>query len=582
VLAATLPPSTADHGVEWRQVFCGLCGRAALADGLANVLLFIPLGMALGCLGVTPRRAVVLAGSLSLSVELAQFVIPGRDPRLSDFAFNVVGAALGLGLSKGASGWLSPEPRAASRLSLAAAAMAAAAFVLTDALLTVSLPHADYFGGSPRLQPLEGPLRIGSSTEPESFFQGRIDEIRVYRRARTATEIQADMSTPVSRDPGSADLVGAYAFDEGSGSILRDASGHGNMGRTHGAFWTNQGRFGAALVFDGVRSSAVVPSSASLSLSEAMTLGAWIYPTAIQKGWRGIVHKDLDAYFLFAGYRSSPLKPGGGGTFGSSTELMAAPAAVSPDTWTHVALTYDGAVLTLYIDGRPVSRRLRWYPGRVLSAELDGMTIPSGLVARSQEVRAGLLGGVPLRVRAIASAPVPVRAPLVTLLDASRNEIMLLAVERDDVLFRLRTRAATAELDSPAVRAPQVMHGLRPGDPVVLTVSRAHGRYCVDVNRRSVCVPGFTLGTGWTFLAYSQVPSGWPHTVLNLLWVAALLFPFGFWLRLRRESMLAALVLATGVLLPCTVGGLTASPGELGAGIAAILTGRLCAVLTTQ
>jgi hypothetical protein len=170
----------------------------------------------------------------------------------------------------------------------------------------------------------------------------------------------------------------------------------------------------------------------------------------------------------------------------------------------------------------------------------------------------------------------------VNLLDPSRNEILLLAAERDDVLFRLRTRAAAAELHSPAVRVPEILRGLGAGEPLALTVSRAGRRYCVEVNARSRCVPGFTLGTGWAFLAYSQVASGWPHTALNVLWVAVLLFPFGFWLRRRRESMLAAVVLAVGILLPCTLGGLTAAPAEAGAGIAAILAGRLCARLATH
>jgi hypothetical protein len=40
-------------------------------------------------------------------------------------------------------------------------------------------------------------LRIGGNTVWNEFFQGRIDEVRIYNRALTAAEIQADMSTPV-------------------------------------------------------------------------------------------------------------------------------------------------------------------------------------------------------------------------------------------------------------------------------------------------------------------------------------------------------------------------------------------------
>ena len=47
-----------------------------------------------------------------------------------------------------------------------------------------------------------GVLRLGgNSVWPSEFFSGRIDEVRVYNRAQSATEIQADMSTPIGAAP---------------------------------------------------------------------------------------------------------------------------------------------------------------------------------------------------------------------------------------------------------------------------------------------------------------------------------------------------------------------------------------------
>ncbi|MEN6536532.1 MAG: Ig-like domain-containing protein, partial [Bryobacteraceae bacterium] len=40
-------------------------------------------------------------------------------------------------------------------------------------------------------------LRIGAWTDGSEFFEGVIDEVRIYSRALTATEIQADMTTPI-------------------------------------------------------------------------------------------------------------------------------------------------------------------------------------------------------------------------------------------------------------------------------------------------------------------------------------------------------------------------------------------------
>ena len=121
-----------------------------------------------------------------------------------------------------------------------------------------------------------------------------------------------------------------------------------------------------------------------------------------------------------------------------------------------------------------------------------------------------------------------------------------------------------------------MLRGLSPGAAVDVTLSRAGRRYCVDVNGRSTCGLGYTLGMGWTFVAHSQVPSGWPHVALDLLWMVALLFPFGFWLRWRWESLAGALLLAMGIVLPCALGGLSATPAEIAAALIGILGGGAC------
>jgi hypothetical protein len=46
------------------------------------------------------------------------------------------------------------------------------------------------------------PLRLGGDAVWSEWFDGSLDEIRVYDRPLSAAEIQADMATPV--DPGSA------------------------------------------------------------------------------------------------------------------------------------------------------------------------------------------------------------------------------------------------------------------------------------------------------------------------------------------------------------------------------------------
>ena len=77
--------------------FCLWCGHFALADAFLNVALFVPLGIALGlALPRAARLAVLLALGLSVSIELAQLLLPGRFATVADVAANGLGAAIGV------------------------------------------------------------------------------------------------------------------------------------------------------------------------------------------------------------------------------------------------------------------------------------------------------------------------------------------------------------------------------------------------------------------------------------------------------------------------------------------------------
>ncbi len=124
-----------------------------------------------------------------------------------------------------------------------------------------------------------------------------------------------------------------------------------------GASWTTLGRYGNALSFNGTNSQVRVADSTSLDLTSAMTLSAWIQPTAGQNGWRTILQHQPDAYFLNASNSDGPLRPSGGGTLGGNTQYLGGPTASPVNAWTYVAFTYDGLTTRLYINGTQVASR---------------------------------------------------------------------------------------------------------------------------------------------------------------------------------------------------------------------------------
>lgn len=80
------------------SVTCLLCGSRGTADAILNVVLFVPLGLALGG-DVRGLRRVILAGfALSLIIEVAQTSLPGRHASSADLLWNTLGAAVGAGV----------------------------------------------------------------------------------------------------------------------------------------------------------------------------------------------------------------------------------------------------------------------------------------------------------------------------------------------------------------------------------------------------------------------------------------------------------------------------------------------------
>jgi hypothetical protein len=307
------------------------------------------------------------------------------------------------------------------------------------------------------------PLQIGGDSYFGQSFAGTIDEVRVYNRALTLSEIQSDMNTPVAaavvdgfapskpegltataftgtqvnlswtastddvgvteyrvercRGAGCASfaligaapgaqhndtglalntgytyrvraadaagnlspvseiasatthsttsapgLVAAYAFDEGSGTAVTDSSGSGNHGVITNATWTIAGRYGNALAFNGTNARVTINDAASLHLTTGMTLEAWVLPLALPAkncstpscSWMDVIHKEPDSYYIEA---SSDLnqQPEAGGIFVAGKHIVFGPAPLATNAWTHLALTYDAAMVRFFVNGTLVA-----------------------------------------------------------------------------------------------------------------------------------------------------------------------------------------------------------------------------------
>ncbi|MGD2109980.1 MAG: thrombospondin type 3 repeat-containing protein [Phycisphaerae bacterium] len=91
---------------------------------------------------------------------------------------------------------------------------------------------SDEHGGA---SPIDGDWTIGAEAASRDFFHGSIDELRIWKRARTRDEIAADMTEGLTGDnPG---LAGYWRFSEGSGDVTEDESGYGAIGLLDAPTW---------------------------------------------------------------------------------------------------------------------------------------------------------------------------------------------------------------------------------------------------------------------------------------------------------------------------------------------------------
>ena len=168
------------------------------------------------------------------------------------------------------------------------------------------------------------------------------------------TSGNSQTSTPVTVTVDPTGMVAAYGFEETAGTAATDRSGKGNAGTLNGPTRSTTGKFGSALTFDGVNDWVTVADSASLDLTNQMTLEAWVNPTNAS-GWRTVLMKEQAGNLVYGMYSNTDTNRPSAHAFTNTEVDTRGTAAVALNAWTHLAATYDGSTLKLYVNGTQVS-----------------------------------------------------------------------------------------------------------------------------------------------------------------------------------------------------------------------------------
>lgn len=324
--------------------------RKGLVDIVANLLAFMPIGLALRRL--PPLRALVLAIALSLAIELCQEYLP-RQQDVSDLISNALGAFLGhrLGVAW-ATRWQGPLLRPVTRRILLWTATAA---LLIGALAEAFVAPANDFSNWAGL-----PLVIGNSVQGNRSWVGEISEVAIFDRALDADD------TP--RSP--ADPAAAAFWAEGGPILWLHFGGENPSGRVDGPSGpvrylpevdrsTARTQAGLQLLPSGIALEGWVSDHVvgQLKGSGEVTLDVHLRaaakrqfgPAQIVSVGNGRGSRNLILAQQGSGLTARLRTPANGGN-SAKPETATRPGVITREPQ-HIRLAYDGSWATIHVDG---------------------------------------------------------------------------------------------------------------------------------------------------------------------------------------------------------------------------------------
>lgn len=228
-----------------------------------------------------------------------------------------------------------------------------------------------------------------------------------------------------------------WRFDERFGSTAHDTGGSAKHGTVVGATWTS-GHFDNALSFDGTDDHVNLGGLDAPAVT-GFTACAWVkLDAAFNDGADArILSKstgtaEQDHYWMLSTYIVSAdrrlrfrLK-----TSGSTTTLIASSGNLPVNEWHHVAITYDGAAMRIFLDGAEVGTAAK-------SGDMDTNNAVNAFIGASPPVAAaafkGIIDDVRIYPRALSGtelqavmldAPVAPSHPVTSFVPAATNLVL--------------------------------------------------------------------------------------------------------------------------------------------------------------
>ncbi|QQS39311.1 DUF2341 domain-containing protein [Candidatus Woesebacteria bacterium] len=205
-------------------------------------------------------------------------------------------------------------------------------------------------------------------TADTNYLEGTIDDIRIYNYARTASQIVEDLNGghPIGGSPIGSQIA-RYRFDEMSGDYSYDAVGsyNGNLagsgvacpqaGVSDCPTWNTEGKINSSMEFDG--SNDWIDSTIPSNVTSNVSISLWFYShdagsmgnSANLTQYMVTQRRSANNPRLTVGLDNNRL---GMLWHDGANNAVEGTTVLSPNTWYHAFLTYNGTTINLYLNGR--------------------------------------------------------------------------------------------------------------------------------------------------------------------------------------------------------------------------------------
>jgi len=159
-------------------------------------------------------------------------------------------------------------------------------------------------------------------------------------------------ATTVDQANTTPGLLAEWNFDEGQGLVARDASGHGRDATLSEPVWIEQAE-GSALNLDGLDDFVDFGNIAAIGIGGPLTIEAWVKPLRQTTTDTNLFGEGYRTYLMTYYITNLCWYVGHGG--GATSNWLG--KKLNLNKWSHVAATFDGAELGLWVNGRLAGRR---------------------------------------------------------------------------------------------------------------------------------------------------------------------------------------------------------------------------------